>query len=393
MNKNRDNTSADLYNRRNKNFTYGAKGTYFLDTRKNVTLSWNSDNYELLDKVTPDEITSVYNNLNNTARLLGNFKLTEWNLLTYGFEYVSENLTAPRNEIDDKTNTDFIVFAQEDIQLGKNIDIIGGARAHNNSQYGWHFTPQISALYRIWHFSFRGNYSKGYKTPSLKEKYMTFRIPAPGPPMFLVGNEGLEPETSKYASLSAEYTRQGVSFAVSAYRNNISNMISENLEEYTVKPGGLIEYSYQNFNQVLLKGIDISLKTRIAKNLLFFGAITLSKKIDEVEKKEFENARNFTGKFNIDYNLKKNNYGLNTNLQSNFYGGKSINLMDEITHQVETIDLKSFSLWKLTTTHSFKSNYFLKLGIDNIFNFVDESGGYNNGTPGRMFFIGMGFKY
>ena len=62
-----------------------------------------------------------------------------------------------------------------------------------------------------------GNYSMGYKTPSRKEKYMSFKIPAPGPPMFLVGYEDLEPETSKYTSLSMEYTRQGVSFSVSAY--------------------------------------------------------------------------------------------------------------------------------------------------------------------------------
>lgn len=35
--------------------------------------------------------------------------------------------------------------------------------------------------------------------------------------MLLVGYEDLEPETSKYTSLSMEYTRQGVSFSVSTY--------------------------------------------------------------------------------------------------------------------------------------------------------------------------------
>jgi len=392
LNKNRDNTSADLYDRKNKDFTYGAKATYFLNHKNNLSLSWNSDNYELLNKVTPDSLVSDYDNLYNTARLLGNFNLASWNLLTVGSEYISENLTAERNKIDDKTNTDYILFAQEDIQIGEKANIIGGFRAHNNSQYGWHFTPQFSAMYKIWHLAFRGNYSMGYKTPSLKEKYMSFRIPAPGPPMFLVGYEDLKPETSNYASISTEYTRDGVSFSVSAYRNDIKDMISENMDEYTVKPGGIIEYAYRNYDHVLLKGLDIILKTKIVRNLTFTGATTFSKKTNEITGEEFENARNFSGKGNLDYNFLKENYKLNINLQGNLYGAKSINLMDETTHQIEKVNLESFSLWRLTTTQTLKSNYFLRLGIDNIFDYTDTSGGYNTGNPGRTFFFGIGLN-
>ena len=58
MSKNRDNTSKDLYDRRNENFTYGVKGTYFINTRSNLNLSWNSDNYKIIDKVAPDRFTN-----------------------------------------------------------------------------------------------------------------------------------------------------------------------------------------------------------------------------------------------------------------------------------------------------------------------------------------------
>ncbi len=392
MSKNRDNTSKDLYDRRNEDFTYGIKGTYFINTRNNLNLSWNSDNYKIIDKIAPGDLQTVYDNRYNTVRLLGGFKLADWNQLTVGSEYNAENLTASRNNIEDKTNTDYIVYAQEDIQLGENLDIIGGARALNNSQYGWHFTPQVSAMYKIWHLNLRANYSMGYKTPTLKEKYMSFKIPAPGPPMFLVGNPDLEPESSNYTSLSAEYTRQGVSFSVSAYRNNISNMISENLDEYIVKPGGIIEYAYQNYAEVLLKGIDIMLRTKIVKSLYFNGAITFSKKYDQLEDKEFENVRNFSGKFNLDYNLTSGSYRLDANIQSNIYGGKTINLMDETTHKVEPVELETFSLWKLTTTHTFNTHYYFKIGIDNILDYLDPKGGYNTGTPGRTFFFGIGLN-
>jgi outer membrane receptor for ferrienterochelin and colicins len=245
-------------------------------------------------------------------------------------------------------------------------------------------------MFKIWHFAFRGNFGMGYKTPSLKEKYMSFQIPAPGPPMFLVGFEGLKPETSKYTSISAEYTRKGVSFSVSGYKNDISDMISENLDDYTVKPGGIIEYAYRNYDHVSVKGIDVLLKTDVVRNFLFSGLVSLSEKYDQVEKEIFENVRKFSGKFSADYHLTRGSYRLNLNLQTNIYGKKSINLMDEVTHQNTVLNLKGFSLWKLTSTHTFHSKYYFRAGVDNIFDFRDSSGGYNNGTPGRVVFIGLG---
>ena len=392
MNKNRDNTAAELYNRKNKDLTYGGRATWFIGQKHNLTLSWNSDRYELLNKITPDSLVSDYDNLYNSARLLGNFSLASWNQLTAGTEYITENLTSARNNIEDKRNSDFIVFAQEDIRLVNNLNFTGGFRAHNNSRYGWHFTPQVSAMYKIWHFTFRGNYSMGYKTPSMKEKYMSFKIPAPGPPMFLVGFEDLEPETSRYSSLSMEYTRQGVSFSVSAYHNDITDMITENLDEFSVKPGGIIEYAYRNFDHVTLKGIDILLKTKVIRNLLFTGSVTFSRKYDEVENKVFDNARNFSGKFNADYHIGSALHGLNLNLQSNYYGARSINLMDDITHQTTKVDLESFSLWKFTATHVFHNGFLVKAGVDNIFDKTDKSGGYNFGSPGRTLFAGIGIN-
>jgi len=134
------------------------------------------------------------------------------------------------------------------------------------------------------------------------------------------------------------------------------------------------------------------LKTKIINNLTFTGATTFSKKTNEITGEDFENARNFTGKGNLDYNFTKQNYNLNINLQGNFYGGKTINLMDETTHQLEKVELENFSIWRLTTTQTLKNNYYLRLGIDNIFDYIDESGGYNNGSPGRTYFFGIGLN-
>ncbi len=393
MDKNHDNTAEQLYDRNNRNLTWGARATWFPGFKNDLTLSWHSDHYELFNKITPDSLVNDYDNRYNSARLLGNFRLAEWNLLTVGTEYIQETLTAARNNIAEKNNSDYILFAQEDLQATDNLNFTGGFRAHHNSLYGWHFTPQVSAMYHIWHFTFRGNYGLGYKTPTLKEKYMSYKLPVPGPPMYLLGNEDLKPEDSRFASLSMEYTRKGVSFSVSAFHNDISGMITEDLDEYNVKPGGIIEYTYRNYDHVTVRGIDVLLKTKVFRDLLFTGALSFSKKYDEIDNKAFDNVRNFTGKFNADYRLTAGDYGLNVNLQSNLYGKKKLNLMDDRTHQTTVVDLERFSLWKLTTTHTFISHYYLKAGIDNIFDYTDPSGGYNTGTPGRQFFLGIGVSF
>lgn len=393
MDKNHDNTAEQLYDRNNRNLTWGARATWFPGFKNDLTLSWHSDHYELFNKITPDSLVNDYDNRYNSARLLGNFRLAEWNLLTVGTEFIQETLTAARNNIAEKNNSDYILFAQEDLQATDNLNFTGGFRAHHNSLYGWHFTPQVSAMYHIWHFTFRGNYGLGYKTPTLKEKYMSYKLPVPGPPMYLLGNEDLKPEDSRFASLSMEYTRKGVSFSVSAFHNDISGMITEDLDEYNVKPGGIIEYTYRNYDHVTVRGIDVLLKTKVFRDLLFTGALSFSKKYDEIDNKAFDNVRNFTGKFNADYRLTAGDYGLNVNLQSNLYGKKKLNLMDDRTHQTTVVDLERFSLWKLTTTHTFISHYYLKAGIDNIFDYTDPSGGYNTGTPGRQFFLGIGVSF
>ncbi len=393
MDKNHDNTAEQLYDRNNRNLAWGARATWFPGFKNDLTLSWHSDHYELFNKITPDSLVNDYDNRYNNARLLGNFRLAEWNLLTVGTEYIQETLTAARNNIAEKNNSDYILFAQEDLQATDNLNFTGGFRAHHNSLYGWHFTPQVSAMYHIWHFTFRGNYGLGYKTPTLKEKYMSYKLPVPGPPMYLLGNEDLKPEDSRFASLSMEYTRKGVSFSVSAFHNDISGMITEDLDEYNVKPGGIIEYTYRNYDHVTVRGIDVLLKTKVFRDLLFTGALSFSKKYDEIDNKAFDNVRNFTGKFNADYRLTAGDYWLNVNLQSNLYGKKKLNLMDDRTHQTTVVDLERFSLWKLTTTHTFISHYYLKAGIDNIFDYTDPSGGYNTGTPGRQFFLGIGVNF
>lgn len=390
--KNRDNTSASLHDRRNQDLMYGGKTSYFFNSKNSITLSWNSDNYKLLNKINPDSLETDYDNKYKNGRILGHFELAPWNNLIVGTEYIHENLTAPRNQIDQKTNTDWVVFLQEDLKISERMSVTAGLRANHNEIYKWNLTPQATAMYKIWVLTLRGAYAQGYKTPTLKEKYMYFQIPVPGLPMFLAGNEDLEPEKSDYFSFSTEYARDGVTFSVSAYHNRIKNLIAAS-DTFVMKPGRIIEYAYENQSDATMNGIDFMLRTKINRFLTASANVAFVKKINEATGKEYSNTRKFLAGTNLDYDRKFGDYTLNMNLQGNFFGDNQLELMDERTGEVSQLNLKSFSLWKFNTTHTFNSNYHVKLGVHNIFNFVDDTGGYNNGTPGRTFMIGLGIRF
>lgn len=390
--KNRDNTSPSLHDRRNQDFMYGGKTSYFFNSKNSLTFSWNSDNYRLLNKVAPDSLETDYDNKYHNGRILGHFELVPWNSLVIGAEFISENLTAPRNQIEQETSTDWVVFLQEDLKLSEKISVTAGIRANHNEIYRWNLTPQATAMYKIWVLTFRGAYAQGYKTPTLKEKYMYFQIPVPGPPMFLAGNENLEPEKSNYFSFSTEYARDGVTFSVSAYHNRIKNLIAAS-DIFVVKPGQIMEYVYENQSEATMKGIDFMLRTRLYRHLTLSANVAYIKKINEATGKEYSNMRNFLAGTNLDYDRRFGNYNLNMNLQGNFYGKNQLDLMDERTREVTQLNLKNFSLWKFNSTHTFNTNYQVKLGIHNILNFVDKTGGYNHGTPGRTFLAGLGIKF
>jgi outer membrane receptor for ferrienterochelin and colicins len=390
--KNRDNTSASLYDRRNQDIMYGGKSSYFINSKSSITLSWNSDNYKLFNKVTPDLLETDYDNKYNNGRILGHFELSPRNNLVAGAEYISENLTAPRNQIEQKSNTDWVVFVQEDLKVSERVSITAGLRANHNEIYKWNLTPQATAMYKIWVLTLRGAYAQGYKTPTLKEKYMYFQIPVPGPPMFLTGNENLEPEKSNYFSFSTEYARDGVTWSVSAYHNRIKNLIAAS-DTFVVKPGRIIEYAYENQSEATIKGIDFMLRSKITRQFTASANIAFVKKVNEATGKEYSNTRKFLAGTNLDYYREFGNYNLNMNLQGNFFGKNQLDLMDERTREVTRLNLKSFSLWKFNTTHTFNSSYHVKLGVHNIFDFVDETGGYNSGTPGRTFMVGIGIRF
>lgn len=380
-------------------FSYGAKATYFSSKGSKLEFSWHSDKnkiYDIENELGTKSKILDYENLFQNARFLGNYSLGELNKLTAGLEYINEKQSSLQNNIDNKTLNNYVIFLQDDISLLEDLDLILGGRADFHSEFGSNFTPQASTMYSPGNFKFRANFGQGFRAPTVKELFTDhFKVPAFGSPIafYLEGNADLKPEKSNYYSLSAQYSNEKIDISINYSENHIDNLInSDSIVNMVMGPHGpsQIDYIYSNVEEAVIKNINLLAKFRITKSLSFTGSYSYTDPKNKTTNIELTNIRNHNARFNLDFNKRFNQYFLTANLNASYFGKK--NVLDIYSHerpQPQT-ELNDFTLFNLTTTHTFTNRYTVTLGINNLFNKMDDQPQYFNLTsPGRIFVIGV----
>ena len=112
--------------------------------------------------------------------------------------------------------------SQDDWSINKQFSVIAGLRCDYHEKYGTNLTPKASVMYKIFPFTVRFNYARGYRSPSIKELYMNWDHLG----MFWIyGNSKLKPETNNYISLSGEYVNSWININANVYSNWFRNKI------------------------------------------------------------------------------------------------------------------------------------------------------------------------
>lgn len=400
---NRDFALENYPDKISNDFNYGAKTTYFAGEDSKLEFSWHSDKNKIYDVETiqgnETEILD-YENLLQNARFLGNYNVGETNKLTAGLEFINEKQSSLQNNIDDKNLNNFVIYVQDDITLLKDLDLILGARADFHSNFGGNFTPQASTMFSPGDFKFRASFGQGFRAPTVKELFTDhFKVPAFGSPIafYLEGNADLKPEKSNYYSASAQYSNGKIDFSVNYSENHIDNLInSDSIVNMVMGSRGptQIDYMYSNVEKAVIKNINILAKFRIANGLSFTGSYTYTDPKNLHTDMELVNVRNHNARFNLDYYKRFKKYYLTANLNASYYGKKGV--LDIYSHErpQPQVELNDFTLFNLTTTHTFNNNYTVTLGIYNLFDITDDRPEYFNlSSPGRTFVVGVNLKF
>ena len=376
----RGNVSArpahDLYT----DFSGGLKGEYFLG-QNSINLSYYRDRYNTFNvlELLNNKKDTVSWDFIQTARAQGNFRLSDKNTLITGFEYNDEKLYSVRIEGSQKNAAEAVFYAQEDVRFGERWDLVAGIRTSEHSSYGLKTAPKISVMFKQGFLNFRASAGTGFRSPSLKELYMYFDHFGQ---FYIIGNTQLKPESSKYISGSAEFSRPWNNSSVTIYRNEITNMITDRV----LPDSAQLTYQYQNVSSATIYGVDLISKQKLVNGLWISAAYSyVHSRDNETGLQLYGTAKN-SGNLSLDYNFKRKQSSFTAQIDCKLVGEKFYDIVAGGTPPD-----KPYNTWRFTLSQQYK---WLRIsaGVDNIFNLVIPQN-LDFISPGRRIFIGMNIDF
>ena len=183
-------------------------------------------------------------------------------LLTTGFQW-KDDLAESRFK---STVKQWAWFLQHQVEPVDRLTLIGGVRINRHGLFGGATTSETSASYRlpVTETTLRGNFSMGFRAPSLNELYF---------PNF--GNTNLTPERSRTFELGAgqEWRNGRVGGDVTWYLTRVDDLIQ------TVSLTSTTSQA-QNIGEAQMTGVELALRLRPWDALQCFGTWTYTDAVD-----------------------------------------------------------------------------------------------------------------
>ncbi|MFV0536280.1 MAG: TonB-dependent receptor [Dysgonomonas sp.] len=391
------------YSLKYKDYSIGAGAKYMLKNKAVINLDMYTDNFDYLKVYTADSKTYKVDDETlerrqkyYDANLKGSFNAGNYNRITLGTQY-QVNYLDSKSDIADGSRDVYTLslYAQDEIRLlNKKLQLVPGIRYARNETFKNRLTPKMATMYSLDHFNFRASYAAGYRAPDLKYLFSNTESKASnGKTTLAMANRNLNPESSNYYSLNAEYFNSFFNLSVNGYINDVKNLIKlVDIDPIPTEYEGKFDNvkQYTNASKVKIKGLDINLNSYFGYGLSLGLGYSYVDSKDYDTHKQLEKISRHTGTVNANWNKKwwilDSNINFNGRLQSKRYYAAE--------------DGRNINLWNLSTRHRFNSFNGLVLepgfGVENIFNFVDDRPyGVNYATlsPGRVVYVSMSIKF
>jgi len=331
-------------------------------------------------------------------------RLNNSNRLSAGVEYQLDYLDSPYRMFTGSKNAYTLSFyAQDEFDAIDNLNITTGIRAITHKEFGFELTPKISFLYKSDNINFRATYSRGFKTPTLKELFYHYERMMAGIERLYLGNKNLKAQTSNYYSIGFEYITNPLTLSITPYWNNINDMIV--LMEIPTSSQDYVRgiehtMKHENMENAKSRGVDFMFNYTINNNLNIGGGYSFCYANGDfyVLKKGTKNEYEFKSimvngsakhRANMRFTWKKccEKYKLNIGL---FVKTQSKRYYYDYGNTKAYTTFKINSNYKINISKRIK--YEFNVGIDNILNFKeDKPFGYNYATttPGRTFYLSI----
>ena len=233
-------------------------------------------------------------------------------------------------------------------------------------------------------YDFRINYSRGFRTPSIKELYYNWYGHSPA----IVGNPDLLPTTNNYISLSVQKFEKNQDFSFEMFYNDVIDMIGGIYID--VNDDGIEEYQYSNYNNILFYGLNTHYNKKIGDNN--FKLVYNYTNPDSDNERALQLISKHSLRFNWLRSFVDQKLDLSLNLK---YSGEKFVILGS-----DKLVLDDYILADLIAIIKLNENLQLKAGYKNLFDYTDERRFLDEGSdflttydPGRRFIIELKFNF
>jgi len=279
------------------------------------------------------------------------------------------------------------IYIQDDIFITENLELLPGFRYQNDSDFGSHSAPKINLMYTPnWSSKFdtklRLGLGKGYRVPTLKDRYFAFDHSALG--YMVLGDPDLKPETSTNFNIGIELSKsKKFNVDLNLYHNDLKDLIGSNLDH--IRADGVSIYKNVNIDKARTQGLDLSTSYTFSPKLSGNFSYSYLKAINTKSKKKLTERPDHQVKLKLNYKLPQ--YKADISLYGSYQSKEYVNSKN-------TISSPGYSSFDLKLNKEIRKGTKLFLGIDNLTDThrdVPSTGHDFRPTSGRFIYAGIRF--
>lgn len=364
-------------------YSLAMNAKYLINENKELSFSGSFDHYEKYDYFV--RLKEKEKNYESTIWKVGsqyNQALYGKHSLVAGIEANSDGLMSFRfnNEgTSTKQNAyTYSLFTQQDWALSPAFTLVTGLRMDYHSLFKEYFTYRLSGMFKIEEFTFRGGYSTGFRSPTLKELYTNW-FHAPGGGFQIMGNKKLQPETSNNFNFSVELnTKKWNVTAMTQY-----SVVTDKIAYVWTQSNDTLHYT--NFSgKTGVIGSEVSATYRPIHALRFKASYAYY----NIEKRKSE-ERPHTFTLKAEYIPVNNRKYIPNVLISGKY--VSANHLYGTDNGSETYSYyEPYSIWRLQLSSKLPYKMTISAGINNLLGYQSKTNTfYSSISPGRTYYAGL----
>ncbi len=346
------------------------------------------------------------------------FHIGDKSYFTAGFEYRQDKSAGTRlkkkttslngadsHDAYDKADINYLAaYVQNEFRPDDKWLIIPSVRYDHSDQFGNEVTGRIATTYNAADdVRVKAVIGQGYKTPTVNELYHFWEMYAGnpgGPGQFFEGNPDLKPEKSLSYELAIEKDwGNNATVHLGAFRNDVKDLIKEywtgkNSNDYQDEYPGIKNdniMTYENIPEATLQGVELYGNCKVGKDLFLNAGYTFLDAKDKMTGQRLTDRAKHQVVFGVSYRPENKyawdcNFDIVSNLDYYYHDDEK----STMGHSVYST--KDFTIANIMTSRYLNEDTKIYLGIDNISNH-QNFGAYSDGNLGRMYRVGMEYKF